>query len=419
MAFGETIFIRATHDDGEIYREISKFPRLVAKNDMTTKVPFMSLKSILFSQRKINGLMLKNRIMRSATYEALGTPEGHVSSKLSKLYTNYAKGGVGLIVSGAMYTDTWGRGHMYQVGLINEEQQESVRNLISEVHQADGLIAIQLNHAGLEGRPKLNGGQTPFGPTQSNKKTMTATKDQIYRTVESFIQAGKAARACGADAVQLHSAHGYLLGEFLSPLWNKREDEFGGDVKGRFRIVKMILEGLRSELPSSYPIFIKMNGHDVQPGGITTEIAIQTAKMAVAAGCDALEISSGSGKKPYSLMGDMDIDYIYKDPKKAADMKKRFSDIKWKPHFNLEYAKEIKKHVNVPIICVGGWRKREEMENAIKNGYCDIISLSRPFIREVNLVRKLEKGEKSTCIACNRCFFKTLGEKPMKCYQPY
>ena len=381
----------------------------------------MSLKT-LFTKPNLGGICPKNRFMRSATMEGMGSEDGKPTPKLINCYKNLVKGGVGLIVSSGVYVSPTGRGHKTQMGLINNEQMLAMQELVEAVHHDRCLIALQLNHAGVETRPQFIGGAVPKGPSPSNPKRNAAmTKDEIMETVESFVQTAKRAEAAGADAVQLHAAHGYLLGQFLSPIWNKRDDEFGGDVKRRFEIVRLIAEGIRSALPSCYPLFIKINGHDIEKGGITTETAIETAKLCEKAGFDFIEVSSGSGRKPYSLLGDIDVDYIFKDPKKREQMKKRFSDIHFKPTFNLEYAREIKKHVKIPVASVGGFRTVPEMIKAIENNDCDVISLSRPFIRQPNLVNLIKEGkiDHVTCKSCNRCFFHAIADKPMKCLYPY
>lgn len=373
--------------------------------------------SIVFTKPRINGLIPRNRIMRSATYEALGTETGLCTDKLTKLYSKLARGGCGLIVSGCAYVCKQGQGDKYQIGITNDEQISSINKMISEVHKNSGLMVLQLNHAGVQAHPKLTGFPISEGPSQTNPKNKAMSKATINDVINAFIMAGKNAVAAGADGIQLHAAHGYLLGEFISPIWNKRDDEFGGDVKRRFEIVRRILVGLRKELPTSFPIMIKMNGSDFEKGGVTPETAIETAKMAEAAGCDAVEISGGSGRKPYSLMGDMPLDLIFKDPKKRESMRKRFSDIHFYPCFNLPFAKEIKKHVSIPVISVGGFRKFKEIEDAINNNECDMVSISRPFLRQPNLVNLFKQGEeKASCISCNQCFFKIMAGKPGKCY---
>lgn len=377
--------------------------------------------SIVFTKPQINGLMCKNRIMRSATYEAMADEHGFPTPRLTQHYVALSQGGCGLIVSGGVYTEMRGRTHRTQLGLMNDQQQDAIAKMIEAVHENKGLIMLQLNHGGASTRKEYIGGLTPLGPSKVSKFTEAMTKDDIMRTIEGFISAAKRTFATGADGIQLHAAHGYLLGQFISPIWNKREDDYGGSVAGRFRIVKEIVEGMRSVLPSPFAISIKMNGHDIEQGGVTLESAIETAKLAELCGVDMVEISSGSGRKPYSLLGDTDFDYCFKDPKKREQMKKKLADIHFKPMFNLEYAREIKKHVKIPVASVGGFRKLTEMEEAIKSGACDIVSLSRAFIREPSLVNDLKFGKikECSCISCNRCFFAAMAEKPCKCLQKY
>jgi 2,4-dienoyl-CoA reductase-like NADH-dependent reductase (Old Yellow Enzyme family) len=241
----------------------------------------------------------------------------------------------------------------------------------------------------------------------------------VKNVIDAFVRAGINAHSVGADAVQLHAAHGYLLGEFISPIWNKRTDEFGGTTIRRFEIVRRILQGLRKSLPQTYPILIKMNGHDVEEGGVTVETAIETARLAESAGADALEISGGSGRKPYSLLGDMPFEDLFKDEKKREAMRKRFSDIKFKAMFNHAYCREVKRWVKIPVISVGGFRTFEEIDGVLATGECDMVAMSRPFIRQGNLAEFVKPGWKSSCISCNRCFFALAGNGEPKCLAPY
>ena len=378
----------------------------------------MSLSSInIFKKAQLGGIQPSCRILRSSTYEGMASEDGTSTKTLEKCYSSLAKGGCGLIISGGVFVEPEGRIHEHQLGLVSQAQIDSVARLVQTVHYNHGLIAIQLNHAGLEAKTKITG-LPPAGPSPNSKKSRALTKSEIDRIINSFVQAAHTAYGIGADAVQLHAAHGYLLGQFLSPIWNKRSDEFGGSVEKRFEIVKRILTGIRQSVPKSFTVFIKMNGSDIEKGGITIEDAMKTAKLAEKAGVDGLEISSGSGRKPYSLLGDIAYDKIFKDPKRREAMKKRFSDIHFIPHFNEDFAAKIKKVVNVPIISVGGYRTKQEIEAAIKSGKCDFVSLSRPFIREPSLVNSMKNGQcdGTSCVRCNQCFFKTMAGKPIKCY---
>jgi 2,4-dienoyl-CoA reductase-like NADH-dependent reductase (Old Yellow Enzyme family) len=359
--------------------------------------------SIVHTRAQINGLIIPNRLVRSATHEFLGDLDGRPTAKLTALWRDLST--TGLIVTGATYVMPTGRVHAHQVGIVTPSQLGALRSAIDAVHAADGRICIQLNHSGLEGPPSLSDGRMAEGPTANSPRTAAMTPCTIKNVINAFVRAGIHAHSVGADAVQLHAAHGYLLGEFISPLWNKRTDDFGGTTAKRFEIVRRILVGLRKSLPQTYPVLIKMNGHDVEPGGVTVDTAIETALLAEEAGADALEISGGSGRKPYSLLGDMPLDILFKDAKKREAMRKRFSDIKFRPMFNHSYCKAVKKAVKIPVISVGGFRSYEEINHVLLAEECDMVALSRPFIRHPKLAPFVLPGWKSSCVSCNRCFF--------------
>ena len=281
----------------------------------------MSLQSIMFQKTKIGGMVLRNRFMRSATYESYSDENGFPTKQLNGLYEKLSKSQTGLIVSGGVYTENQGKGHKNQLGLINDEQMSHLALTVDRIHKFGGLFAVQLNHFGI--RKSFDNGHIPEGPSKVSPNNNSMSHNSIMRVVESFIQSARRAYHIGVDAVQLHAAHGYLLGEFLSPIWNKRTDKYGLDHKGRFEIVRLIIEGIRSYVPRSFPVFLKINGHDIEPNGIDIIESIKTAKLAGKCGVDALEISSGSGGKPYSLLGDIDFDFIFRDPKKREEIQKK------------------------------------------------------------------------------------------------
>lgn len=379
----------------------------------------MSLNTLVsFTKFSIKNLVLKNRYVRSAAYEAMGSKTGEATDKLKKYLGKLAKNDVGLIFIGSTYVNKGGRAHDFQVGLTNETQMDAVRKVADEVRKYGSACMIQINHAGVNTKEKYTYGNIPEGPSQVSKYNKEMSLDTIMDVIESFIISAKLAYQAGLDGVELHGAHGYLLSQFLSPLYNKRTDRFGGDLKGRFEIIKLIGEGIRSAVPSSFPVLLKINGSDFEPGGITPDESVEFCKMAEKVGFDAIEVSGGSGRKPYSIMADHDFEYLFKDPKKREAMEKRLSDIHFYPLFNLEFAEKIKKAVKIPVLCVGGFRSLKEVEDAIKSNKCDLVSLARPLIKEPDLVKKFFNGTstKSTCFNCNRCFFHTaVNDNPLKC----
>ncbi len=222
------------------------------------------------------------------------------------------------------------------------------------------------------------------------------TEEEILIVIEAFTQAAVRAKKAGFDGgVQLHCAHGFLLSNFISPYTNRRTDRWGGgSVENRARIVTEIVRRIKEETGSNFPIFVKMNATDgFQPGtakaelGLTISQAMETAKLLEKAGVCAIEVSGG-----ISEAGGVTIKTAINSPSKEAYFK--------------EYSKNIKSAVSIPVILVGGIRSLSVMEGLLENGFADLISMSRAFISEPDLILKLKSGEaeKARCVSCNLCF---------------
>jgi 2,4-dienoyl-CoA reductase-like NADH-dependent reductase (Old Yellow Enzyme family) len=253
------------------------------------------------------------------------------------------------------------------------------------------------------------------------------TEEEIEDSIDDFVNAAKRAADADADAVQLHSAHGYLINQFLSPFFNRRTDKWGGSDENRFSYLKEIIVKTKKILPSDVPLLVKLNTNDFTPTeGITPQLSIKYAEWLMKLGIDALEISCGSSFALFNMCrGDVPIkELLYAVPdymKKTAetiyqDMVGKYDLVEG---YNLEVAKEIKPILkNIPLILVGGLRSKSFMEEIIENEYADFISMSRPFIREPFIVKNFqeETQDKVACISCNRCFVAIPSDYPMKCY---
>jgi 2,4-dienoyl-CoA reductase-like NADH-dependent reductase (Old Yellow Enzyme family) len=225
------------------------------------------------------------------------------------------------------------------------------------------------------------------------------SKQDIDEIVAAFGDAARRAKKAGFDAVQLHGAHGYLINEFLSPLTNRRTDDYGGPVENRCRFLLEVCRRVRSEVGPDFPVLIKLNGSDNLEGGLTASDAIHAARMLDKEKIDAIEVSSGtsaSGKQTPVRTG---VD-------KPAD-----------EAYNLELARELKKAVRCPVISVGGFRSPEVVNKALAESGVDYISMCRPFIWEPGLVKRWGKGDLSParCISCNGCFKPGLKEGGIYC----
>jgi 2,4-dienoyl-CoA reductase-like NADH-dependent reductase (Old Yellow Enzyme family) len=265
------------------------------------------------------------------------------------------------------------------------------------VHQAGGKIVMQLAHGGLYARTELTG-QEPLGPsvmeTENGLIGREMTLDDIRDTVRFFGEGATRAQKAGFDGVQIHAAHGYLLSQFLSPFYNKRKDEYGGSIENRARIILKIFRSIRNAVGDQFPVLIKLNSEDFLDGGFSLDAMLQVAEMLEKVGIDAIELSGGT----------------IRAFKRGSYNKKR-------EVYYREAAKRYKEKINVPLILVGGIRSYEVAEQLVEEGVTDYISLSRPLIREPDLLNRWKAGDtrKADCISDNACFKPRREGKGVQC----
>jgi 2,4-dienoyl-CoA reductase-like NADH-dependent reductase (Old Yellow Enzyme family) len=345
----------------------------------------------LFEISSINNLTLQNRFVRSATWEGMAFKDGAVSPKLIETMVALANGGVGLIISSHAYISREGQAGPWQLGIYKDTQMEGLEEMTAAVHASGGKIVVQLSHAGQAAAASLSG-LTPFvvsdfaGLMTSARQEMTAL--DIQHVVTAFADAARRAKASGFDGVQLHAAHGYLLNQFLSPAFNRRQDEYGGSVANRARILLDVLGAVRETVGRDFPILAKMNSQDFIENGLTLADSVKVAELLSAAGIDAIELCggmAGSGKLMPSRTG--------------------INSEKTEAYFR-EEARAFKKQISVPLILVGGLRSLEVAEGLMEEGVADYISMCRPFIREPGLIKRWESGDrrKAFCLSDNQCF---------------
>ncbi len=346
----------------------------------------------LFSPFKIKTIKMKNRIVRSATYEKMADEDGFVTDQLINLYVNLAKGGAGLIITGNALVHVSGRSAPKMLCIHNDFYIEGFKKLTSSVHSAGGKIVIQLSHGGRQCSSILLYGNPPVAPSSVYEpvyKVMPRelTHEEIWELIESFGKAARRAKQAGFDGIQIHGAHGYLINQFLSPYTNRRNDYWGGDEERRFHFLEEVYQSIRDNVGYDYPVMIKLNACDFVEGGLTLEESLRIAKRLENMGIDAIEVSGGIVEsKPEERPVRMKID----SPEKEAYFR--------------EFSREFKKNLTVPIMLVGGIRSRAVAENILQKNDADLVSLSRPLIREPDLPNKWKKGkEKSDCISCNEC----------------
>ncbi len=356
----------------------------------------------LFEPISINGITLRNRIIRSATWEGMCQQDGRPTEKLIAWYEDLARGGVGLIVSGYTFVRPDGKQLPGKMGIHTDDFADDFRNMTQRVHQAGGSIAIQLVHAGGQTSTTVAGRQplapSAVQPAQFPEMPAEMTATDIRDLIQAFAQAAFRAQAWGFDAVQLHGAHGYLINQFLSPLTNQRTDGYGGSPEDRCRFLLEVYQAVRDSVGQNFPVTIKLSGCDHQEGGLTEADALEAARRLDEAGIDAIEVSSGT-----AVSGDLGPIRTPKTPEQEA--------------YNLQLAQTIRASVACPVFAVGGFRSFEIAERAVRDDGIDGIALSRPLIREPGLPNRWQGGDHApaTCISCNRCFVPGMKEGGIYC----
>jgi len=323
----------------------------------------------IFGPYHIGRLSLKNRFVRSATAESAATQEGVLTEAVFPIYEALARGGVGLIITGHMYVDERWKCSSLQTGLARKDHLAGLQRL-ARVCRSNGAKAVaQINHAA----------RAPEEMSPAEIKTAAAC----------FVAAAGRAQEAGFDGVQIHAAHGFLLSGFLTPAVNRRTDAYGGDAAGRRRLLVEITAEMRRSLGPQYPILCKLGVVDGCDDCLALEESVATAQALEEAGVDAIEVScTRSGDRAQAVAMGIDA------PGKEA--------------YFAPQAKVIKRSAGIPVLLVGGLRSRMVMQNVIDEGACDMISMSRPFLREPDLINRMMAGQvdRSACVSCGECFRK-------------
>jgi len=358
--------------------------------------------SKLFEATEINGMTIKNRFVRSATWAGMAGDDGSCTPKLIELMVKLAAGGVGLIITGHAYVSKIGQASPWQLGIYKDELVPGLREMTDAVHEKGGKIVVQLAHAGMFANPKL-AKETPVAPSALSGFTEYLPKEMdlndIEELVKTFGEAALRAKNAGFDGIQIHAAHGYLLSQFLSPVFNKRNDRYGGKIEDRANFLLEILKSIRTNVGHDYPLLIKMNSRDFLEEGLELEESIKVGAMLKEKGIDAIEISGGtavSGKLSPVRTGIL-----------SEDDEAYFKDA----------ARAFKESIDIPLILVGGIRSLGVAKYIVDNNIADYISMSRPFIREPDLINRWKSGvqDKATCLSDSKCFAPAMSGKGVYC----
>lgn len=313
---------------------------------------------------------LKNRVIRSATNEHLGTTDGLITEEYIKVYETLSKNDIGLIITSHMTIDKNQRADLTHICLDDERNIKGLMRLTDIVHQNNSKIVAQISYGGHKAiknfKHKI---QTP----SSNEEPNYMSLNDINECIEGYVRATKILETIGFDGVQLHLAHGYLLSEFLDPFYNHRTDIFGGNVTNRYRIIHEIMTKIQETINPNFLVMAKI---DTTSKDKTLDILndqIQVCKYLEQDGIDAIELSGNN-----------------------------YHDLKQEEPYFLQNTLAIRKQISVPLILVGGFRNINQINMVLSQGI-NFVSMSRPFIAEPNFVSKLKESKSSICINCNSC----------------
>ena len=353
----------------------------------------------LFEPGYLGPMKLKNRIVKPAMGTNYGTEEGYVSQRLKDYYAQTAHGGPGLVIVEITCVDSpVGKGIGHQLCIDDDRYIPGLSDLAHRVKQNGAKVAIQLHHAGREAKSKKTGLQ-PVAPSAIHMPWGEMPRElalaEISSVVDHFAKAAKRAKESGFDGVEIHAAHGYLIAQFLSPLSNKRQDEYGGTLENRARILMEIIRAIKELVGQDYPVWCRINGGEYGvEDGFTLSEAQEIARMCQDHGAHALHVSAfGYGSQT-----------LVNIPTSTGHL--------------IPVAREIQKAVNIPVIAVG--RITPELgERALRDKSAEFIAMGRALLADPDLPQKLQSGQFNDvrpCIACLSCLHHLLMEdEPVRC----
>lgn len=339
----------------------------------------------LFNRAPLGSLDLKNRLVMTAMSTCFAGPAGQVTERLTEYYAARAAGGVSLVTVEEAYIHPQLPHVKNALGVYADHLIPGLARLTRRIHAEGALAALQL---GLYFRQQLNGFPR-YAPSAQAPDCGSGCKElrveEIHYLTGLFVAAAERTRQAGFDAAEIHACHGCLISEFLSPFWNKREDEYGGSRSGRFRFALGILQAIRQHMGDDYPVIYRISGSEFAPEGFTPEDAVALSQALEAAGVTAISVSGGLGHVNHVAIPPGDV------PRGLL----------------LPIAQEIKSVVAVPVI-VGNSMTPEIARTAVESQQADFIGLGRPLIADPEWPRKVAEGrleEIRYCLRCNQgCF---------------
>ena len=319
--------------------------------------------AVLTDPVRIGKKELKNRLVMPPMAVSRGTEDGEVTDALLAYYADKLKSGkIGMVVTEHSYVLPEGQAGKRQVSICDDGKIPGLKRLAEQIHACGSVAIIQISHAGAAAREDIthrtvrSAGESPLAELKLNETAVVLRTEEVEQVKDAFIAAAVRAQKAGFDGVELHAAHGYLLNQFYSPLTNDRKDRFGGvSVEDRIRLAAEVVKGVRSSCGEEFLISVRLGARDYYEGGNAVKDGVTAALLLEKAGADLLSISGGFGGFPI--------------PKDA-------------PGYFKDASTEIKNAVSIPVLLTGGIKTREEADQLLEEGACDLIGVGSALLRD-------------------------------------
>ncbi len=356
----------------------------------------------MFEPGTIGSLRVKNRLVMPAMATNFASAHGEPTSRMLAYYAARAAGGVGMmVIENASVDEPAGGNGAVQLRVDHDRYVPGLSQLVHRVQADKVAVALQINHAGAVANPKRTGtyavGPSDVGWTTASPRPTALTVDDIERIIGRYADAAVRAKRAGFDAVEVHGAHGYLIAQFLSPITNRRVDDYGGSVDQRWRFAIDVVRTVREAVGDGYPILFRLSGDEFLPGGRGLKESVEYSASLVDAGIDALHVSAGTSANP----------------------EVQLEPISYEEGWRAYLAAAIRERVQVPVITVGVFRHPEIVEKTLVDGAADFVAIGRGLIADPDWPRKVQTGRGETirhCISCNRCVRqRVFDDLPIRC----
>lgn len=372
-----------------------------------SKYPGKELYPHLMSPLRIGNIRLKNRIIAAPTSPAMINAEGHMTPAMIAYLAEKAKGGAAVVTYGeAIVHSATGKSHNKQLQLDSFGVKQSLTEATRAIHNAGAYANIQLSHGGKYGGLASVGGDygkdvTAYGPSEEDLPeghVEEMPKTLIAEIVEAYGKGAKLVKDCGFDMIMFHAAHGWLFSQFLSPVMNRRTDEYGGPLENRARFMLEALQAVRDAVGPRFPIEIRLSGNDMSAAGLDTAQCIEVAKL-IDDKVDLINVSVGNHEDPQLFCRTHPSSFYERG-------------------VNVKFAAEVKKHVKSPVSCVGALIDPAQMEEIIASGQADCVEIARGELADPYIAHKALCGHAediTPCIRCYECFAETGQSETLKC----